>query len=106
MKRMDCIQLKLCDIQGRLFKLSTDYASETFIRSFMYSEVAEHPEILYWIGYLYRYWACSRGEKSRGIYRQAPAKTMLRNYMALHSVDPEIAIEDLLEIGRQRKKNK
>lgn len=64
------------------------------------------PEILYWIGYLYRYWACSRGEKSRSIYRQAPAKTMLRNYMALHSVDPEIAIEDLLEIGRQRKKNK
>ena len=85
---MDNIQLKLCDIQGRLFEHSTEYASEDFIRDFMNSEVAEHldspfnkyqwmgeeylldelkeekklnetgekynPEVLYWIGYLYR----------------------------------------------------
>ena len=88
---MDSIQLKLCDIQGRMFERSTAYASEGFIRDFMNSEVAEHldspynklqwmgeeylidelkdektlgtdgekysPEVLYWIGYLYRYWA-------------------------------------------------
>ena len=133
---MDSIQLKLCDIQGRLFERSTNYASEGFIRDFMNSEVAEHldspynklqwmgeeylldeltdekklskegekysPEVLYWIGYLYRYWACSRGERSKKIYRHAPAKTMKRNYMAFHTFDPDLAIDDLIEIGRQR----
>ena len=135
---MDCIQLKLCDIQGRLFERSTDFASEGFIRDFMNSEVAEHldspynklqwmgeeylleelkdekapdvdgekfsPEVLYWIGYLYRYWACSRKEKSKKIYRQAPAKTMKRNYLSFHTFDPDIAIDDLIEIGRQKKR--
>lgn len=133
---MDSIQLKLCDIQGRLFERSTAYASEGFIRDFMNSEVAEHldspynklqwmgeeylldelkdetglsstgekysPEVLYWIGYLYRYWACSRKERSKRIYRCAPAKTMKQNYMAFHTFDPDIAIDDLIEISRQR----
>lgn len=128
--------MKLCDIQGRLFERSTEYASEGFIRAFMNSEVAEHldspynklqwmgeeylieelkdekrlstegekypPDVLYWIGYVYRYWACTRGEKSRQIYRQAPAKTMKRNYPAFHTFDPEVAIDDLIEINRQR----
>jgi len=135
---MDSIQLKLCDIQGRLFERSVAYGSEGFIRDFMNSEVAEHldspynklqwmgeeylidelkdekklaadgekysPEVLYWIGYLYRYWAISRGERSKRIYRQAPAKTMKRNYMAFHTFDPDVAIDDLIEIHRQRQK--
>ena len=62
------------------------------------------PEVLYWIGYLYRYWACTRGERSRKIYRQAPAKTMKRNYMAFHTFDPDVAIDDLIEIHQQRQK--
>ena len=137
---MDYIQLKLCDIQGRLFERSLAYASEEFIRDFMNSAVARHldspynkfqwmgeeylleelvaekilasagetysPEILYWIGYLYRFWACSRKEESRKIYRMAPAKTMKRNYLNLHTTDPELAIEDLLEIYRQRHQQK
>ena len=61
-------------------------------------------DTLYWIGYLYRYWACTRGEKSKRIYRQAPAKTMKRNYMAFHTFDPEVAIDNLIEIHQQRQK--
>ena len=136
---MDSIQLKLCDIQGRMFEHSTEYASEEFIHDFMNSKVAEHldspynklqwmgeeylidelkdekklntegekysPDILYWIGYVYRYWSCTRGEKSRSIYRQASAKTMRRNYMAFHTLDPDVAIEDLIEIHQQRQKH-
>ena len=135
---MDSIQLKLCDIQGRLFERSTAFASEGFIRDFMNSEVAGHldspynklqwmgeeylidelkdektldtdgekyaQEVLYWIGYLYRYWACTRGERSKRIYRLAPAKTMRRNYMAFHTLDPDAAIDDLIEIHQQRQK--
>lgn len=134
---MDSIQLKLCDIQGRLFERSTPYASEEFIRDFMNSEVAEHldspynklqwmgeeylieelrdekdlstegekysSDVLYWIGYLYRYWACTRKEKSKRIYRQAPAKTMKRNYLIFHTFDPDVAIDDLIEISKQRR---
>ena len=133
---MDSIQLKLCDIQGRLFERSTNYASEGFIRDFMNSEVAEHldspynklqwmgeeylldeltdekklskegekysPEVLYWIGYLYRYWACYRNESSKAIYKIAPAKTMKRNYPSFHTLDPDGAIDNLIEIREQR----
>lgn len=137
---MDNIQLKLCDIQGRLFERSTVYASEGFIRDFMNSEVAKHldspynklqwmgeeylldelkdekklspagetysSEVLYWIGYIYRFWAISRNEESKKIYRRAPAKTMKRNYSVFHTFDPDIAIDDLIEIDRQRHKQK
>ena len=64
------------------------------------------PDVLYWIGYLYRYWASSRGEKSRKIYRSAPAKTMKRNYMMFHTFDPDVAIDDLIEINRQRRQSR
>lgn len=134
---MDSIQLKLCDIQGRLFELSKDYGSEGFIKAFMTSEVAEHldssynklqwmgeeylldelknekgistegekynTEVLYWIGYIYRYWVCTRGESSRKVYRQAPVKVMKRNYMMFHTLDPDIAIDDLKEIRAQKR---
>lgn len=40
---MDELQLKLCDIQGRLFELSAEnsYESENFTKIFMTSEVAK-----------------------------------------------------------------
>ena len=46
---MDDLQLKLCDIQGRLFSLSADnsYASEIFIRKFMASSVAKDLDSTY-----------------------------------------------------------
>lgn len=133
-KAEDCIRLKLCDVQGRLFKFSTAYASEDFIRNFMFSEVARHldspyskyqcmgeeylleeledernmsttgetydPEVLYWIGYIYRYWACYRKTSSERIYQNAPAKTMKRNYQFFHTLDLEVAIDKLIEIRK------
>ena len=51
---MDSIQLKMCDIQGRLFERSAAYGSEGFIRDFMNSKVAEHLDSPYnklqWMG--------------------------------------------------------
>ena len=63
------------------------------------------PEVMYWIGYIYRYWSCSRKERSRKIYRQAPARMMKRNYMMFHTLDPEMAIDDLKEIHAQKQHN-
>ena len=58
------------------------------------------PEMMYWIGYIYRYWHYLKGESSAKIYRRANAKTMHRNYMMFHTMDLELAIDDLIEIHR------
>ena len=137
---MNELQLKLCDIQGRLFELSADsnYGSANFVKTFMTSEVAKaldskynrmqwageeylleelvdisgdkitsegevySKNILYWIGYLYRYWHYYTNEDSSKIYKQAPVGTMKRNYLMFHTMAPELAIEDLKEINRQK----
>ena len=136
---MNELQIKMCDIQGRLFELSADkgLSRAAFIKTFMLSEVSKgldskfnhmqwageeylldeivstssenltnngevySKDILYWIGYLYRYWHYYTGEDSAKIYKQAPVKTMKRNYMIFHTMDPVVAIENLKEIYNQ-----
>lgn len=138
---MNELQLKLCDIQGRLFELSADgnYGSANFVKTFMTSEVAKaldstynrmqwageeylleeladlagdklskegeiySKDLLYWMGYLYRYWHYYTKEDSAKIYKQAPVGTMKRNYLMFHTMAPELAIEDLKEISMQKK---
>lgn len=137
---MNELQLKLCDIQGRLFELSAEkkYNSAAFIKAFMMSDTAKEldskynrmqwageeylleevasvagesltrngeifsADVLYWIGYIYRYWHYYNGEDSAKIYKQAPVQTMKRNYMVFHTMDPVLAIEDLKEIHNQK----
>ena len=135
---MNELQLKMCDIQGRLFELSgtKGYDSASFIKAFMTSDVAKgldskfnrlqwageeylladlaetadlttdgnvyDKEVLYWAGYLYRFWHFNTGEDSKEIDKQAPAETMSRNWLIFHTLAPEVAIEDLKEIYRQR----
>jgi hypothetical protein len=138
---LDCLALKLCDIQGRLFELSAKqgYDSEQFVYFFMYSEVAKDldspynrmqwageeylleeliatsngkiqlsqtpvsSEMMYWIGYIYRYWHFYKNETSHRIYKEANFKTMKRNYLMFHTMDPELSIDDLIEIKAQKK---
>lgn len=137
---MNELQLKLCDIQGRLFELSADnaYESASFVKIFMVSEIAKAldstynrmqwageeylleelaavsgdklrkegeifaKDILYWMGYLYRYWHYYTNEDSAKIYKQAPVRTMKRNYLMFHTMAPELAIDNLKEIYESR----
>ena len=135
---MNELQLKMCDIQGRLFELSgvKGYDSIPFIKAFMTGDIAKgldskfnrmqwageeyllaelaenaqlptggpvyDQEVLYWTGYLDRFWPDTTGEDSKEIYKQASAETMSRNWLIFHTLAPEIAIEDLKEIYRQR----
>ena len=137
---MNEIQLKLCDIQGRLFELSVDrkIGSAGFVKTFMNSETAKaldstynrmqwageeylleeviesledklslnvevySKDVIYWIGYIYRYWHYYTGESSKAIYKQASVETMKRNYLMFHTMAPEVAIEDLKEIYKQK----
>ena len=132
---MTSIELQLCDIQGRLFRLSAQRGirSEEFIKVFMKSATAkaldstynrmqwageeylleevideagdrfEKPrevyaeELIYWIGYIYRYWHYVTGEYSKEIYKQAPVKVMKQNYVRLYMMTPEKVIDLLKE---------
>jgi len=60
-------------------------------------------DVLYWIGYIYRYWHFYTGESSLKIFRQAPVDTMRRNYLMFHTMDSSLAIESLKEIYRQKR---
>lgn len=132
---MTSIELQLCDIQGRLFKLSTqrEINSAEFIRVFMKSATAkaldstynrmqwageeylleevideagdrfEKPgevyteELIYWIGYIYRYWHYVTGESSKEIYKQVLVKVMRQNYAKFYMMTPEEVILQLKE---------
>ena len=132
---MTSIELQLCDIQGRLFKLSAKrgISSAEFIKVFVKSATAkaldstynrmqwageeyvleevideagdrfEKPgevyaeELIYWIGYIYRYRHYVTGESSKEIYKQASVKVMKKNYERLYMMTPEEIIEVLKE---------
>ena len=137
---MDSLQLKLCDIQGRLFELfaGTNYEAESLVKDFMEGEIAKNLDseynrmlwageeylleeliatnknkfiakrtdipknVLFWMGYVYRYWHFYTKEDSAKIYKQAPFETMNINYLMFHTMDVEMAIEDLKEIFKQK----
>ncbi|MBR4469947.1 MAG: antitoxin [Erysipelotrichaceae bacterium] len=54
-------------------------------------------EEMYWIGYLYRYWAYIWNISSKEIYRICDGNDMRRHYHYFHSLAPEKAIEKLME---------
>lgn len=137
---MDALNLKLCDIQGRLFELfvDTEYDVESLVKTFMNSELSKNldseynrmqwmgeeylleeliatskdklslkrktysKDLLFWIGYVYRYWHFHTKEESNKIYKQAPFETMRVNYLMFHTMDVEMAIDDLKEIYKQK----
>lgn len=130
---MTSVELQLCDIQGRLFKISArrGISRAEFIKVFMKSATAkaldsfynrmqwageeylleevideagdrfEKPgevyteELIYWIGYIYRYWHYVTGESGKEIYKQAPVKVMKQNYERLYLMTPEEVIDVL-----------
>ena len=132
---MILIELQLCGIQGRLFKLSAQrgISSAEFIKIFMKSATAkaldstynrmqwageeylleevideagdrfEKPgevyaeELIYWIGYIYRYWHYVTGESSKEIIKLAPVKVMKQNYEQLYMMTAKEVIEILIE---------
>ena len=52
---------------------------------------------MYWIGYIYRYWAYTSAKTSKQIYRIIKPKELRDLYYPYHSLDPAQAIERILE---------
>lgn len=59
-------------------------------------------EVMYWTGYTYRYWHYYTNQFSREIYMIADAKMMNECWLGFHTLDVEMAIDDLKEIYRQK----
>lgn len=59
-------------------------------------------DVMYWAGYTYRYWHYYTGESSREIYKTADADTMNECWLGFHTLDVEMAIDDLKEIYEQK----
>lgn len=55
-------------------------------------------EVMYWTGYVYRYWHYYTGECSHEIYKTTDAETMNECRPGFHTFDVEMAIDDLKEI--------
>lgn len=54
---------------------------------------------MYWIGYIYRYWHYYTGETSKQIYAIADAELMAESWLDFHTLDVEMAIDNLKEIS-------
>ncbi len=55
-------------------------------------------EAMYWTGYVYRFWHYRMGESSRDIIAHADAQTMNDCWAGFHTLDVDMAIENLLEL--------
>lgn len=60
-------------------------------------------DVMFWIGYIYRYWHFYTGHNSKDIVRIADAEMMNSSWLGFHTLDNEMAIDDLMEIYEQRK---
>lgn len=55
-------------------------------------------EVMYWTGYTYRYWHYYTSQNSCEIYRTSDAETMNECWLGFHTLDVEMAVNDLQEI--------
>lgn len=62
-------------------------------------------EVMYWTGYVYRYWHYYTNEMSKEIYQIADAKMMEESWLGFHTLDVEMAIDNLKEINEQKMEN-
>ena len=56
---------------------------------------------LYWVGYIYRYWAYLLGTPSNEIIKITPAKRALQCYPAFHCMGNKEAIAQMISIAKE-----
>ena len=55
------------------------------------------PEVMYWVGYVYRYWSYIYEVPSHLLFKQVQPKLLFDRYALYHSMDVEYAIERICE---------
>lgn len=79
------------NVEGALREIEEEYGESR------YGEEKFSPEELYWIGYIYRAWAYSKGKSSKQIYKIAKPDYLRKLFFPYHSLDPLQAIDRILE---------
>jgi hypothetical protein len=54
-------------------------------------------EIMYWVGYIYRYWSYIYEVPSNVLFRHVQPKQLIDRYYVFHSMDPKYAIDRICE---------
>lgn len=63
-------------------------------------------DVLYWMGYLYRYWAYTRQLASARIFRIISGAQLAKLFLPYHSLDPDQAVDRIMEAkGDQPQEN-
>lgn len=62
-----------------------------------YGKIKYSQEEMYWMGYIYRYWAYTCEMSSKAVYRLIKPEELKKLYFPYHSLDPEQAIERIKE---------
>ena len=79
------------DIGDAFIEIETQYGPTN------YGQIKVGGEALYWTGYLYRYWSYISGKSSKQLYRIMKPEELEKLYFPYHSLDPEQAIERIME---------
>ena len=96
----------LDDVYDRLQWAGEEYILEELndeVKGLRKAGTVYSSEVMYWAGYVYRYWHYYTKENSREIYQMADAKTMNECWLGFHTLGVEMAIDDLKEIYRQKR---
>ncbi len=59
-------------------------------------------EVMYWMGYLYRYWHYRTGESSVEIYRFINAAAMRKCWYSFHIFDMDMAVDKIREMVKEK----
>jgi hypothetical protein len=70
-----------------------------------YGKIKYSTEELYWMGYIYRYWSYIASKSSKQIYKMIKPDELRKLYFPYHSLDPEQAIERIMEAKGMDEKN-
>lgn len=92
-KRMDTgnFLFEACDVNQIIDEINIEFGRSSYGKE-KYTE-----DELYWMGYLYRYWSYTHQKNSKQIYKIIKPKELRSLYYPYHSLDPEQAIERILE---------
>lgn len=65
-----------------------------------YGSVKASKEVMFWIGYMYRYISYTRETRTQFLFKIFNYKQMMKLYYVYHTQDPEWCIKSLLELNK------
>ncbi len=92
-KRLDNMTILQSNMQAADLLILID---EEYGRS-EYGSVKYSPNELYWIGYIYRYYAYTYDKTSKQVYKTVKPKELRDLFLPYHTMDPAQAIDRILE---------